>query len=344
LKPNGAPIRDIRIDMYESAENLTSYIDFFETIVDRLCDHLSPVDYKKIRDQARIVLRTGSDPKEIRSRIKNLLVAYKKSFGMPLLYIDEFQDISKSFQRAQSLQTITHPLDSGFIKYLGSLIKEGVVQLLCCGRYQIQNMDSRLDWQLLKLMVPIELSVLDEDSARRLIVEPVRGRFQYEEAAIRRLLVLSGCYPYLVQYLCYELVEKARRYGHTQIDDAAVADLINMIQEPQLRLLYSDFQDLDDGMPWRLLVSLAHLGGSEHQRVPWESIARLCRAELGMKAEFSACGHALALLKNSQIVGEEQTDSTLSYFIRPDLLRIWLRTRNYFFKERISRSDSLAQT
>ena len=147
LKTSDVPIRDIRIDMYESAENLTSYIDFFETIVDRLCDHLSPADYKKIRDKARDVLRSGSDEKAIRSTTKNLLIAYRKSFGMPLLFIDEFQDISKSFQRAQSLQTVTHPLDSGFIRYIGSLIKEGVVQLLCCGRYELQSMDSRLDWQ-----------------------------------------------------------------------------------------------------------------------------------------------------------------------------------------------------
>ena len=338
LQSNGATIRDIRIDMYESANNLTSYIDFFETIIDRLCDHLSPVDYKRVREEARVILRTGSDEKAIRSRIKNLLIAYRRKFGTPLLYIDEFQDVNKAFERARSLRTVTHPLDSGFIKYLGSLVKEGVIQLLCCGRYQIQNMDSRLDWQLLKLMVPIELSVLDEDSARRLITEPACRRFEYDEQAIERLLVLSGCYPYLVQYLCYELVETARSRGRTRIDGSLVAELVDMVQEPQVRLLYSDFQDLDEGVPWRLLVAIAHLSKGEQQRVPWEQIAELCEAELGMTAEFTECGHALTLLKNSQIVGEEQTERTLSYFIRPDILRIWLRTRNHFFKERISRA------
>jgi hypothetical protein len=340
LQSNGTTLRDIRIDMYESANNLTSYIDFFETIIDRLCDHLSPADYKKVRDDARVILRTGSDEKAIRSSIKNLLVAYRKKFGTPLLFIDEFQDIHKAFERARSLRTITHPLDSGFIKYLGSLVKEGAIQLLCCGRYQIQAMDSRLDWQLLKLMVPIELSVLDEASARRLITEPVQGRFEYDDRAVERLLALSGCYPYLVQYLCYELIERARSCSRTRIDEAAVAELVDMIQEPQVRLLYSDFQDLDGGVPWRLLVALAHLAARQQQRVRWESIADLCRADLGMNAEFSECGHALTLLKNSQIVGEEQTADTLSYFIRPDILRIWLRTQNHFFKERIVRAGT----
>jgi len=127
------------------------------------------------------------------------------------------------------------------------------------------------------------------------------------------------------------------------LDEGAVNELVDMVQEPQVRLLYADFQDLDDGVPWRLLVSLAHLASAEHGRIPWESIASVCRAELGMKAEFTQCGHALALLKNSQIVGEEQTGGTLSFFIRPDILRIWLRSRHHFVKERISRSDIVAQ-
>jgi hypothetical protein len=338
LQVNGAAIRDIRIDMYESANNLTSYIDFFETIVDRLCDHLSPADYKRVRDDARLILRTGSDEKAMRSRIKNLLLAYRKNYGMPLLYIDEFQDISKSFERAQALKTVAHPLDSGFVKYLGSLVKDGILQLLCCGRYQVQAMDSRLDWQLLKLMVPIELSVLDPGSARQLITEPVEGRLEYDSQAVDKLLLLSGCYPYLLQYLCFELVEKARHCGRTRIDEQAVADLAEIVQEPQVRLLYSDFQDLDEGVPWRLLVAIAHLASREQQRVSWESIADLCEGQLDMRAEFSVCAYALTLLKNSQIVGEEQTGSTLSYFIRPDILRIWLRTRNHFFKERIARA------
>ena len=295
-----------------------------------------------MRDESKVILRTGSDAKEIRSRTKNLLRAYGARFGRPLLYIDEFQDIAKALAKARTLTTAAHPLDSGFIKYLGALIKEGVIQLLCCGRYQIQNMDSRLDWQLLKLMVPIELGVLDEESARRLITEPVAGRFTYDDAAVRKLIVLSGCYPYLVQYLCYELVEKARMDGHNHINEAAVANLVSIVQEPQVRLLYSDFQDLDERVPWRILVAIAHLANDERLPVSWQDIAFLCQSGFGMSAEFRDCGHALGLLKNSQIIGEEQTCDTLSYYIRPDILRIWLRDRNYFFREQLMKSSAVS--
>jgi hypothetical protein len=203
-------------------------------------------------------------------------------------------------------------------------------------------MDKRLDWELLKLMVPIELRVLDEESTIRLITEPVEGRFTFDEAAVRKLIVLSGCYPYLVQYLCYELIEKARLDETTIIDEGAVGKLASMIQEPQLRLLYDDFQELDERLPWRILVSIAHLANAEREAVPWPEIAAEI-STLGGASEFLDCGQALELLKNSQIIVEQGAENSLSYYIRPDVLRIWLREKNYFVKERLTRPAASAR-
>ena len=336
LKPSRRDIRDIRIDMYESCDNLTSYIDFFETIIDRLSDDLPPADYKRIHDEARIILRTGSGPKEIRTLIKNFLARFGQRFGRPLLCIDEFQDIGKAFQKAEQLTTAVHPLDSGFIKYLGSLVKDGYLQLLCCGRYQIQMMDRKFDWQLLKLMVPIELSVLDEVSTRRLIQEPVSGRYTYTPEAVDQIITLSGCYPYIVQYLCYELIESIRPTSRTEITLSDVDALVDIVQEPQVRLLYADFRELEAGMPWRLLVAIAHLAQEQRQVIPWEDINSTCEESFGEGLTHQECSHALRLLSNSQVIGEKQAADTIGYFIRPDLLRIWLRKKSYYHREMIA--------
>ena len=336
LKPSNARLRDIRIDMYESCETLTSYIDFFETMIDRFCDDLNVVDYKKVREQARQVLRTGNDPGAIRGLMRNLLRGFASRYGRALLYIDEFQDIRIAFEKAERQKTTRHPLDSGFIRYLGSLVKEGHLQLLCCGRYQIQLLDSKLDTQLLKLMVPIELSILDESSARRLIEEPVLGRFSYEPAAVDHILTLSGRYPYVVQYLCYELVERARNESRSIITRDDVAAVVDVVQEPQVRLLYDDFQELEGGVPWRLLLSVANLAKTERQIVLWEKIVEMCEESFGAGLTHDDCSHALKLLTSSQILGEQQTGDTVGYFVRPDLLRIWLRKKNFFYTEKIA--------
>ena len=336
LKPSNVRLRDIRIDMYESCETLTSYIDFFETMIDRFCDDLNVVDYKTVREQARQILRTGNDPGAIRGLMRNLLRGFARRYGRALLFIDEFQDIKKAFEKAERQETTRHPLDSGFIRYLGSLVKEGYLQLLCCGRYQIQLLDNKLDTQLLKLMVPIELSILDEASARHLIEEPVRGRFSYEPAAVDHILTLSGRYPYVVQYLCYELVERVRNENRSIIRRDDVTAVIDVVQEPQVRLLYSDFQELEGGVPWRLLLSIAYLAADELQAVPWEMIFRLCEESFGEGLNHSECSQALKLLTSSQILGEQQMGDTLGYFVRPDLLRIWLRRKNFFYTEKIA--------
>jgi len=336
LKPSNARLRDIRIDMYESCETLTSYIDFFETMIDRFCDDLNVVDYKKVREQARQVLRTGNDPGAIRGLMRNLLRGFASRYGRALLYIDEFQDIRIAFEKAEQQKTTRHPLDSGFIRYLGSLVKEGYLQLLCCGRYQIQMLDSQLDTQLLKLMVPIELSILDEGSARRLIEEPVLGRFSYEPAAVDHILILSGRYPYVVQYLCYELVERARNEDRSIITRDDVAAVVDVVQEPQVHLLYADFQELENGVPWRLLLSIATLAEEERQIVVWEKIVAMCEESFGAGLTHNECSQALKLLTSSQILGEQQTGDTVGYFVRPDLLRIWLRKKNFFYTEKIA--------
>jgi serine/threonine protein kinase len=336
LKPSNVRLRDIRIDMYESCETLTSYIDFFETMIDRFCDDLNVADYKKVREQARQVLRTGNDPGTIRGLMRNLLRGFASRYGRALLYIDEFQDIRIAFEKAERQKTTRHPLDSGFIRYLGSLVKEGHLQLLCCGRYSIQLLDNKLDTQLLKLMVPIELSILDEASARRLIEEPVLGRFSYAPAAVDHILTLSGLYPYVVQYLCYELVERARNENRTTITRDDVTAVIDVVQEPQVRLLYSDFQELENGVPWRLLLSIANLAEEERQIVSWETIVANCEASFGEGLTHRDCSQALKLLTSSQILGERQTGDTVGYFVRPDLLRIWLRKKNLFYTEKIA--------
>lgn len=49
---------------------------------------------------------------------------------------------------------------------------------------------------------PIEVGLLDEDSTKKLIVEPAKDILKYEESAIDRIWKLSAGHPYLTQLLC----------------------------------------------------------------------------------------------------------------------------------------------
>jgi hypothetical protein len=84
----------------------------------------------------------------------------------------------------------------------------------------------------------IRLGGLDEAAARRLIVEPVKGLFQYDEEAIVRILDYSQRVPYQVQRLCSACIRRLlaeeryqvsaadvdAAYHHLDIGDRAQAD------------------------------------------------------------------------------------------------------------------------
>jgi hypothetical protein len=100
--------------------------------------------------------------------------------------------------------------------------------------------------------------------------------------------------------------------------------------------LYADFQELENGVPWRLLLSIATLAAEERQIVVWEKIVDMCEESFGAGLTHNECSQALKLLTSSQILGEQQTGDTVGYFVRPDLLRIWLRKKNFFYTEKIA--------
>jgi hypothetical protein len=68
----------------------------------------------------------------------------------------------------------------------------------------------------------IQLGGLEEAEARRLIVEPVKGLFEYDEEAIAGILSYSQGVPYQIQRLCSACV---RRLLDEERDRITVADV-----------------------------------------------------------------------------------------------------------------------
>lgn len=58
----------------------------------------------------------------------------------------------------------------------------------------------------------IRVSFLDEESARSLITEPVKDFPNiYQQGAVDKIIELTHCQPYLIQLVCYEVVELLNR-------------------------------------------------------------------------------------------------------------------------------------
>lgn len=81
----------------------------------------------------------------------------------------------------------------------------------------------------------VHISYLEEESARRLIEEPVEGfALRYEPEAVERVLQITRCHPFLVQLLCSEIVAykneqdpSVRRLATLEDVEAAVTEALD---------------------------------------------------------------------------------------------------------------------
>ncbi|MGD1912985.1 MAG: ATP-binding protein [Rivularia sp. (in: cyanobacteria)] len=80
--------------------------------------------------------------------------------------------------------------------------------LLFSGAHQLSELPAYWSDYLINTRA-LKMSYLSETEARELIVEPIDdfAKNIYEESAVEAIIYLTRCQPYLVQLMCYELIE-----------------------------------------------------------------------------------------------------------------------------------------
>ncbi len=96
---------------------------------------------------------------------------------------------------------------------------------------QINKKWDRVESPWYNLFNEIELGPLDEHEARRLILEPVKGIYSYEDAAVDTIMAASQGRPYYIQQHCLEAVNRMLAAGRTRVTkrdaEEALKQLIN---------------------------------------------------------------------------------------------------------------------
>ncbi|MEH2153091.1 ABC transporter substrate-binding protein [Nostoc sp.] len=118
-----------------------------------------------------------------------------------VLLLDEFDIVSSD-------NGILNQGNSFYI-YLQLLLKQQTKLFLIpvVGRFKddFQNL-----YQLFKSPPYQEVGLLNEISARRLIIKPAQGMLEYEEDAIKAIFKLSAGHPYFTQAICFNLFLQAK--------------------------------------------------------------------------------------------------------------------------------------
>lgn len=132
-----------------------------------------------------------------------------------LLLMDEFEELEMRVRAGR--------LDPTVFSYLRHLMQHTQrVAFAFVGTHRLEEMTTDYWSVLFNIALYRHVGYLDENSARRLIIEPVQPyNMAYDDLALHRMWQVTGGHPYFLQLLCYSLVNAHNRAGrsYTTVDD-----------------------------------------------------------------------------------------------------------------------------
>jgi hypothetical protein len=146
----------------------------------------------------------------------------KKQIGTKklLLLIDEYQRIDDLITQGGYKDDV--------IDFLNALIQDGEIKIIIAGNVHLRELKNKKWIELMQNFIPINISFLSRDDTIKLICEPVEGHIEFDEGAIEKILSLSACSPYLVQLICYTMVE---HHNENRINLIKYEDVCNHLVE-----------------------------------------------------------------------------------------------------------------
>lgn len=193
--------------------------------------------------------------------------------------------------------------------------------------------------RFLKVSTGIDIEeVLDEDTIRRLIVEPVKDQLTYEEDAITSIIWYSGKNVFFQQLICHFLVKflnKEKRYH------CLASDVHHVIQS----IISENIKEFNYYWDHKLSVESKIISSAlsdEHVTEKTGSIYVLKGNQLLEDIFGTKLGNEIDKLKQYRYINEMERRSFKRYPIKIPLYGKWLQREHPFLKTVIQNSDTIA--
>ena len=198
-----------------------------------------------------------------------------------LIMLDEFEGIDRLEEEGATREDVYH----GF----RSLIQHNVsVSFLFSAGVTLRKLRQRPGLRSLFSVVDhVRLECLESEDARALITEPAPF-IDFTEAAISRLLQVTGCHPCYIQHLCRIIYEKAAtqkmHVGEQDVEEV-IKQSLHWRSIATLESLVEHFWSLDTGGSPRAdmanRVVLSCVAGAPGGLIDYDSLARSLHGALG---------------------------------------------------------------
>jgi formylglycine-generating enzyme required for sulfatase activity len=189
-----------------------------------------------------------------------------------ILMIDEFDGLFQMIKENRMEPSVLDNLRSIMQHYQQ-------IWFLLAGTHMLKQAASDYKSALFNIATYEKISTLDENSARDLIVKPIKEHIEYEPYVVDKLISLTNGHPYFIQGICYELVYflESRQKQSVTLKD------FNFVITEFLQQGSSHFDNLWGYLPENERLFLSLLVENIHE---YELFASLDRARDFCKGKF----------------------------------------------------------
>jgi HEAT repeat protein len=197
------------------------------------------------------------------------------------------------------------------------------IAFICTGAYKVREMLKDNQSILFNTSRTYKVSYLNQSEAVDLITKPVEGYLFYDDLVVQKILEVTACHPYFVQYICDLLVKTAQRTKTNQVFRPDIDVVLQEIIQDNAGVLQNSVYAPLSGPEQRVLAALANVTTEQRVYVPPGMVAdKLNDHKLGIPKQELL--NALRSLRERDLVVEQRAGQSLTYGFKMGLIRMWL--------------------
>jgi len=213
----------------------------------------------------------------------------------------------------------------GIFDFIRAIIQHtNKLAFLFTGAYELRRMQKDYHSILFNLAKVHKLSYLHPQEAEDLIITPMKGLLDYHPLAVDKILKVTACHPYFIQYICDSLVRLVQRERRNYVD---LMDVNNVLQDTIQdatgnieNALYGILSDAEK----MALAGLANVTDDVRLFVPSDAIYDILQRK-SLKMSRQELLQALEQLRERDLIQERRLGQQLQYSFKMGLVRMWLK-------------------
>jgi hypothetical protein len=234
-----------------------------------------------------------------------------------ILLVDEFGKLMEMVQR--------ETLGSDIFDFLRGIIQEtNKLAFLFTGTYELRRMQKDYGSILFNLAKVRRIGYLHPPEARRLITEPAAGLLFYHPLVVDKILRVTACHPYFIQYICDSLVRLAQREEKNHVD---LVD-VNLVLQETIRDTTGHIEgSIFANLPEQEKVALAGLANVTDDirfSVPPDIVHDTLESR-HLHMSSRELMQALRHLTERDLIEEHRLGQQLQYSFKMGVVRMWLK-------------------